>query len=88
VLAACGLPLPWRRGSACMNGECVEVAFMTSSVMIRNSRNHAIVLHFPRSAWRNFTSAVGQLDRVAGKPVLPPLGHAGAETQSGGRGLP
>ena len=55
----------WRRGSACGNGECVEVAAATDGgVLVRNSQRPEEVLTFTAAEWRVFSSALrgGEFD--------------------------
>lgn len=64
----------WHRSSACMNGDCLEVAFWGGGVMVRNSTTPSLVLCFPPSAWKNFVAAVvrskgtGGRARIDGRP--------------------
>jgi Domain of unknown function (DUF397) len=50
--------LEWRKGSSCVNGECVEVACHESSVLVRNSAVPYAVLCFPADGWRRFIAGI------------------------------
>lgn len=48
----------WRKSSRSQNqGECVECAVTTARVGVRDSKNPAPTLSFPRSAWTGFLRA-------------------------------
>ncbi|MGD0561334.1 MAG: DUF397 domain-containing protein [Streptosporangiaceae bacterium] len=50
--------LVWRKGSACVPSECVEVASCGPVVVIRDSSDQAgPMLRFPRAVWRQFLVA-------------------------------
>ena len=59
----------WRRGSACLPSDCVEVAAISGYVLIRDSADKAggIVLVFSSEQWRDFTVLLGRRDARAGK---------------------
>ena len=52
--------LPWFKSSySAGNGNCVEVAFTTEAVAVRDSKNPAgPVLRFSVDAWQGFVGAV------------------------------
>jgi hypothetical protein len=55
----------WRRSSACVNNECVEVAFVADGdVLIRQSRIPHKVIRFDVSEWDAFLQGVhaGEFD--------------------------
>jgi len=50
-----GSNIEWRKSEASVNGDCVEVAFVGRSVLVRNSRDRAgPVLSFTDSEWTAF----------------------------------
>jgi Domain of unknown function (DUF397) len=51
----------WRKSSRSgngSNGACVEVAFVSAAVGVRDSKNHGTHLVFDDGAWRVFTESV------------------------------
>ena len=60
-------PVTWRKSSASAQGsnECVEVAFVDDSVLVRHSRNSSgPMLSFTHSEWRAFLTGThnGEFD--------------------------
>jgi hypothetical protein len=49
--------LPWRRSSACAQGDCVEVAYCDDRVLMRNSAEPEVVLEMARSTWAELISS-------------------------------
>jgi hypothetical protein len=50
-----GSNIEWRKSEASAGGDCVEVAFVDRSVLVRNSRDRAgLVLSFTDSEWTAF----------------------------------
>ena len=58
----------WRRGSACLPSDCVEVAVIGGRVLIRDSADQADgpVLIFSREQWRAFTRLLRCRDARSG----------------------
>ncbi|HET7518883.1 MAG TPA: DUF397 domain-containing protein [Actinomycetes bacterium] len=57
------LPDPeWRRSSLCANASCVEVAFTSDDVMVRDAQGST--LNFSRSEWAEFLAGTfhGEFD--------------------------
>ncbi|WP_155338257.1 DUF397 domain-containing protein [Acrocarpospora corrugata] len=57
--------LLWRKSSASVEGECVEVAFGPESAFVRDSNNPTgVVLKFSRADWAAFVVGVqrGEFD--------------------------
>ncbi|MBP2705150.1 DUF397 domain-containing protein [Microbispora sp. RL4-1S] len=51
--------LKWRRSSRCTGGNCVQVAFASDVVALRDSKNpEAGVLVYTREQWREFVESV------------------------------
>ena len=48
----------WRRSTACVNKECVEVALTEGQVVVRNSKRPATRILFTQTTWKRFTSSV------------------------------
>jgi Domain of unknown function (DUF397) len=47
--------IEWRKSEASVSGDCVEVAFVDRSVLVRNSRDRTgPVLSFTHSEWTAF----------------------------------
>ena len=47
--------IEWRKSESSVNGDCVEVAFVGQSVLVRNSKDPAgPVLSFTHSEWTAF----------------------------------
>jgi hypothetical protein len=47
--------IEWRKSESSVNGDCVEVAFVDQSVLVRNSKDRAgPVLSFTHSEWTAF----------------------------------
>jgi Domain of unknown function (DUF397) len=50
----------WRKSSYTANGNCVEVAFFASRILVRNSRaQHGPALVFTQAEWKAFLNGVG-----------------------------
>ncbi len=50
-----GLHLAWRKSTASASGDCVQVAVVDGSVLIRDSANRdGVVLRFPAAVWSAF----------------------------------
>ena len=48
-------PASWRKSSASLNGECIEVAGISSAVFVRDSKDRdGPLLAFPDGAWQEF----------------------------------
>jgi hypothetical protein len=62
--------LRWRRSTACVTGECVEVAYWEDLVLVRSSREPGIIVLFSRLRWQAFISSIAaqsaDLDTLAG----------------------
>jgi hypothetical protein len=62
--------LRWRKSAASVSGECVEVASMEQTVVVRDSKDrHGPTLTFSTGTWRNFLitmhkGTVGPQDNV------------------------
>ncbi|WP_434742448.1 DUF397 domain-containing protein [Micromonospora sp. SH-82] len=55
--------LVWRKSSASLNGDCVEVAPMSHGVAVRDSKNpDGAVLSFSRSNWRAFLAGANHAE--------------------------
>jgi len=53
----------WRRSSRCANGTCLEVAFDSESVYLRDSKDpDGPVLQFSHSAWRDLVGDIKASD--------------------------
>lgn len=53
--------LVWRKSSASLNGDCVEVASLPEGVAVRDSKNpDGAMLSFSRSQWRAFLRGADQ----------------------------
>lgn len=53
--------LVWRKSSASLNGDCVEVASLPDGVAVRDSKNpDGAMLMFTRSEWRAFLTGAGK----------------------------
>lgn len=53
--------LEWRTSSASGGTDCVEVAFVTGAVLVRDSKNRdGAVLTFPNDSWQRFIAGVGE----------------------------
>jgi Domain of unknown function (DUF397) len=50
--------LSWRKSTACVTGECVEVAYWKDLVLVRSSREPEIVVPFPRRRWQAFMTSI------------------------------
>jgi len=50
--------LDWRKGSRCGGGACLEVAKRNGEVLVRDSKNPAVVLAFTPEEWAAFMEAV------------------------------
>jgi Domain of unknown function (DUF397) len=50
--------LSWRKSTACVTGECVEVAYWEDLVLVRSSRAPEIVVPFSRLRWRAFITSI------------------------------
>jgi hypothetical protein len=49
----------WRTSSASAGGNCVEVAFTSKAVLVRDSKDRgAGTLSFPSPVWENFMTAI------------------------------
>jgi len=48
----------WRRSTACVTGECVEVAYWEDLALVRSSRTPEIVVSFPRPQWQAFITSI------------------------------
>ena len=46
--------LSWQGSSACVNGDCLEVAHFQDQVFIRNSRSPNVVIAASRPEWEAF----------------------------------
>lgn len=60
-------PLTWRKSSCCKGGECVEIAILRGSVLIRDSKEPIRpVFHFTAKEWAAFLLGVkkGEFDVV------------------------
>ncbi len=69
----------WRRSSMCDPGNCVEVAFAGSVVLVRDSKNQASpVLTFARSEWAAFLADVREGGFNANAPRHKTLGSEAA----------
>ncbi|MDT0309213.1 DUF397 domain-containing protein [Streptomyces sp. DSM 44917] len=56
----------WRRSSACLPEECVEVAITRQGVLARDTKRPDPVIRFHPEAWQEFQAAVrGRLLRGA-----------------------
>jgi hypothetical protein len=51
-------PLQWHKSTACVTGECVEVACRADMVLVRNSCNPEIVVSVPGSQWKKFIASI------------------------------
>jgi hypothetical protein len=60
--------ITWRKSTASgHNGNCVEIAAVGDSILIRNSRNPlGSFLSFTRQEWRSFLKAVNNGDFILG----------------------
>jgi hypothetical protein len=70
-VVASDLPTAWRRSSACIPTNCVEVAARGHEVLIRDSASpYGPVLRVPGTAWRQFIRhiALGQEPLAQGEP--------------------
>ncbi|MGI5151440.1 DUF397 domain-containing protein [Plantactinospora sp. CA-294935] len=55
----------WRKSSASLNGDCVEVASLPDGVGVRDSKNpDGGALRFTRSQWRAFLLGPGRGESV------------------------
>ena len=52
--------LPWRKSRDCADGQCVEVAIIDDTVLVRNSDRPDDVVRFTAAEWRAFLSGVGR----------------------------
>lgn len=60
----------WMKGSDSVPGDCVEVAFLPTCAMVRNSNvPEGGILVFPRKAWEHFVTSVkaGEMDMPNGQ---------------------
>jgi len=54
--------LEWKTSSASGGTNCVEVAFSSGTVLVRDSKNrNGSVLSFSGASWQEFIAAVGEL---------------------------
>ncbi|MEV0209633.1 DUF397 domain-containing protein [Streptomyces sp. NPDC050788] len=69
VTHAKGSPWLWRKSSySGTNGECVEVAFLGSTVAVRDSRNpNTAVVSLSRASWRAFLGMLRAGGAVTGR---------------------
>ena len=49
--------LDWRKGSTCASATCVEVAKGGGGILVRDSKNPAVVLTFTLEEWAAFMDA-------------------------------
>jgi uncharacterized protein DUF397 len=49
-----GPRIAWRKSTASASGDCVQVAVIDGSVLIRDSVNPPVVLSLPPTAWSAF----------------------------------
>lgn len=64
-------PPYWRRSSACAAADCVEVAWASGTVMVRNSSAPAgSMVSYSREEWQAFVAGVkqGEFDQPWGRP--------------------
>ena len=53
----------WRRSSRCANGACLEMAFDSESVYLRDGKDpDGPVLEFTHSAWRDLVGGIKASD--------------------------
>lgn len=58
-MAEQGQPILWRKSSASASGDCLEWAFVTSGVLLRDSNDPAgPELHITASEWAAFLTGV------------------------------
>jgi hypothetical protein len=58
----------WRRGTRCTHADCVEVAFLSAHVAVRNSKDEqAGVLLFTPAEWKAFLAGVRHGDFDLGR---------------------
>ena len=58
----------WRKSTASVSGQCVEVAFADESVLVRNSRDPlGSVLRFSRQEWAAFLKGVDNGEFTTGQ---------------------
>lgn len=50
--------LSWHKSTACVTGECVEVAYLEGRVLVRNSRLPGVIVRFAWPQWKAFITAV------------------------------
>lgn len=50
--------LSWRKSTACVTGECVEVAYWEDLVLVRSSREPEIIVPFSRLRWQAFITSI------------------------------
>jgi hypothetical protein len=48
----------WRKSSFSNSGNCVEVATLDESVLVRDSNGNESILHLSSSAWQTFIQMV------------------------------
>jgi hypothetical protein len=63
----------WRKSSYSAQGNCVEVAFASSGVMVRDSKDvDGPTLHFTAAQWSSLIASVhnGELRASTGNPTL------------------
>ncbi|MFI5915429.1 DUF397 domain-containing protein [Dactylosporangium sp. NPDC051541] len=54
--------LDWRKSSLCEAGNCIEVAWADTEILIRDSQRPEQVLQVSRSDWDAFASGVARGD--------------------------
>jgi hypothetical protein len=50
--------LRWCRSTACVTGECVEVAYWEDLVLVRSSREPEIIVPFSQLRWQAFITSI------------------------------
>lgn len=51
--------LSWRKSSASASGNCVEIAFAETSILVRDSKQKSShILEFTAGEWRSFVAGV------------------------------
>lgn len=63
--------LSWRRSSACVNGDCLEVAYFQDQVFIRNSRSSEVVIEASRPEWEAFVQDIPAIEASAPSDLGP-----------------
>jgi hypothetical protein len=50
----------WHKSSLCANGECVEIAKLPGTVLLRNSQEPQDVVEFTAAEWAVFVGALAR----------------------------